>query len=269
MHFIYCYENKINGHKYIGQTNNLKIRYSAHKSQSYNLNSKDYNCLFHQKIRQYGLDNFDFYVLEEIDNEDTDYVDFREQFWIEKLNSWCRNGKGYNQNTGGTQFKKNIKTSDEEVKEIKELLKTTNLTFSQIAEKFNTYRECIARINTGRYGYDSSINYPIRITRQWREVPQEIKQKIADEIITTSIPLKTLAKKYQVSEHLINQINTGLSNLEGDYKYPLRKTNIRLTQEQEEIIFNKLKNGETIKKISEELGINRSTISKRKKKYKL
>lgn len=32
MHYIYCYKNKINGHKYIGQTNNLGVRYSAHKS---------------------------------------------------------------------------------------------------------------------------------------------------------------------------------------------------------------------------------------------
>ena len=74
MHYIYCYENKINHHKYVGQTNNLKVRYSAHESQSGNPNSKDYNCLFHKKIREYGLSNFDFYVLEEIDSDDGDYV---------------------------------------------------------------------------------------------------------------------------------------------------------------------------------------------------
>ena len=27
MHYIYCYRNKINGHKYVGQTNNLGVRY--------------------------------------------------------------------------------------------------------------------------------------------------------------------------------------------------------------------------------------------------
>lgn len=50
MNFIYCYENKLNHHKYVGQTNNLKVRYSAHKSQAFNPNSKDYNCLFHKKF---------------------------------------------------------------------------------------------------------------------------------------------------------------------------------------------------------------------------
>ena len=29
MNYIYCFENKINGHKYIGQTNDLKVRYNA------------------------------------------------------------------------------------------------------------------------------------------------------------------------------------------------------------------------------------------------
>ena len=123
MHYIYCYRNKINGHKYIGQTNNLGVRYSAHKSQAYNPNSKDYNCLFHQKIREYGLDNFDFYTLEEIDCEDSEFIDYREQFWIQEENSWCRNGKGYNQTSGGKQFKKNLSISDEQIVEIKSLLK--------------------------------------------------------------------------------------------------------------------------------------------------
>lgn len=269
MYFIYCYENKINGHKYIGQTNNLKTRYSAHKSQAYNNNSKDYNCLFHKKIREYGLDNFNFYVLEEIDKQDEDYVDFREQFWIEKLNSWCRYGEGYNENSGGKQFRKNISLTIEQSKKIKELLKNSDISFTQLAIDFNTYRECIARINTGRYDYDSSINYPIRITREWREIPQEIKEKIADEILTTTTPLKQIAKNYQVSEHLINQINTGLSNLSGDYVFPLRKTNIRLNQQQETYIFESLKNGKTIKEIANSLGIHRDTVAKRKKKYNL
>lgn len=115
MHYIYCYKNKINGHKYIGQTNNLGVRYAAHKSQAFNPNSKDYNCLFHQKIREYGLENFDFYVLEEIDSEDNEYIDYRECFWIQEENSWCRYGQGYNQNTGGSQFKKSLSISDEDI----------------------------------------------------------------------------------------------------------------------------------------------------------
>ena len=66
MYYIYCYTNKINQHKYVGQTNNLKRRYNEHLSASYNENSISYNSLFHQKIREYGIDNFDFEILETI-----------------------------------------------------------------------------------------------------------------------------------------------------------------------------------------------------------
>lgn len=223
MHYIYCFKNKINGHKYIGQTNNLGVRYSAHKSQAFNPNSKDYNCLFHQKIREYGLENFDYYVLEEIDTEDTDYIDYREQFWIQEENSWCRNGNGYNQNTGGTQFKKSLSISDETILEIKKLLKNSNMSITAIADKFSTYRECVSRINNGRYAFDSNTAYPIRVTREWHQISQDYKEDIANALLNTKMTQKEIAKKYNVSEHLVANINQGNSNLKGNYIYPLRK----------------------------------------------
>ena len=97
---------------------------------------------------------------------------------------------------------------------------------------------------------------------------QEVKQQIAEQIINTDIPLKDIAKKFQISEHLINQINNGLSNLQGDYKYPLRKTN-KITQDQEELIYNLLLKGLKIKDIAEQAGVSRDTVSRRKKHYKI
>lgn len=267
MNYIYCYENKINHHKYIGQTNNLKMRYSAHESQSQNPNSKDYNCLFHKKIRQYGLDNFDFYVIEEIDSSDQEYIDSREAFWIKTLNSWCRYGEGYNETTGGRQFRKNISLNDTEIKEIQELIKNTNIEFTKIAKQYDTYRDCISRINQGIYGFNENEIYPLRITRNWKEIPQNIKEQIAEEILNTKRPLKEIAKKYSVSTQLINQINNGQSNLQKNYKYPLRRTNQRVTEKQEQQIYDLLKEGHKIKDIAKMMGLNRDTIGKRKKKY--
>lgn len=268
MNYIYCYKNKINDHKYIGQTNNLSVRYSAHKSQAYNPNSKDYNCLFHKKIREYGLENFEFYVLEEIEDKDSDYVDYREQFWIEEFKTWCRYNTGYNQTTGGRQFKKAIALDEDSIVKIKELLKTTDSTLQDIANQFNTYRECISRINTGRYSFSSDEIYPLRVTRDWKQVPQEVKEEIADLLINTKITCKEIAQKYSISEHLISLINTGNSNLEGNYSYPLRKANQHLTKEQEDKILKMLKENKSITEIALEVGVNRSTVSRRKKKYK-
>ena len=268
MNFIYCYENKLNHHKYVGQTNNLKVRYSAHKSQAFNPNSKDYNCLFHKKIRQYGLENFDFYCLEEINSNDQEYIDSRESYWIKLLNSWCRYGEGYNETTGGKQFKKNLSISDEQLEEIKSLIKNSDLEFAQIAEKFNIYRDFISRINIGRYGFDEKETYPLRVTRDWREVPQEVKLQIAREILETSIPLQEIANRYKVSKHLVQQINSGESNLESDLVFPLRKTNKRLTSEQEDIILQGIINNEKTRVISEKAGVSMSAVQIRRKKYK-
>lgn len=72
--YIYSYINKINGHRYIGKTNNIERRKREHKSQAYNPDSKYYNALWPSKIRQYGYDNFDFEILEITDD----------QHWIER-----------------------------------------------------------------------------------------------------------------------------------------------------------------------------------------
>lgn len=268
MNYIYCYKNKINDHRYIGQTNNLSVRYSAHKSQAYNPNSKDYNCLFHKKIREYGLENFEFYVLEEIEDKDSDYIDYREQFWIEEFKTWCRYGTGYNQTTGGKQFKRAITLDEDSIVKIKELLKTTDSALQDIANQFNTYRECISRINTGRYFFSSNEVYPLRVTRDWKQVPQEVKEEIAGLLMNTKITYKEIAQKYSVSEHLINLINTGKSNLEGNYNYPLRKANQHLTKEQEDKILKMLKENKSNIEIALEVGVSRDTVSRRKKKYK-
>lgn len=51
MYYIYCYTNKINNYKYVGQTNNFKRRVREHRSSSFNEKSSSYNDLFHQKMR--------------------------------------------------------------------------------------------------------------------------------------------------------------------------------------------------------------------------
>lgn len=268
MKYIYCFENKINHHKYIGQTNNPTVRYTAHKNAAYNSNSKDYGCLFHQKIREYGIDNFDFYILEIIeDNQNNEHVDFREQFWIEQEKSWARYGQGYNQTTGGTQYKKSLPLSDTQLTAIRNELKNTEKTITEIANDFGTYRDCISYINKGIYGFCADEHYPLRVTREWREIPQEVKYEIALLLRDTEIPYKEIMQKYQVSEHFLCQLNNGQTNLNAEFTYPLRKKSTHLTPEQEQIIYDDLKEGKKIMDIARKTGISRSTISKRKKKY--
>ena len=101
MTYIYKFTNKINGHCYIGQTNNLQKRYNGHKSESFNEKASGYWLPFHCAIRKYGIENFDYEVLEEIaDEESQDFINEREKFFIAYYHS-LKDENGYNVTIGG------------------------------------------------------------------------------------------------------------------------------------------------------------------------
>ena len=97
---IYKYQNTLNGRCYIGQSINLEQRRSAHKSSAFNEKSRDYNSQFHQAIRKYGLEYFDYEILEEISPADFSHelLNELEIYYIKKYDSYHN---GYNATPGG------------------------------------------------------------------------------------------------------------------------------------------------------------------------
>ena len=91
---IYKYTNKINGKVYIGLSNNIQRRKHEHQSLA-NRGDKMY---IHQAIKKYGIENFDFEVIEVFEKEDRVLMGEREQYWIEYYNSYK---SGYNETPGG------------------------------------------------------------------------------------------------------------------------------------------------------------------------
>lgn len=94
---IYLYLNKINGKAYIGQSININKRYREHKNAAYNVNNKDYNLPIHRAIRKYGLDNFEFIILEECEQSE---LNSKEIYWIKQYDSYQ---SGYNATEGGNE----------------------------------------------------------------------------------------------------------------------------------------------------------------------
>src|SRR5574344_1314220 len=87
--FIYKYENKVNHKVYIGQTNDVRRRFSEHLyGHSYQ------TSLIERAIKKYGIENFEFEVLEE-----TDIPNERERYWIDHYHSY--KPYGYNICEGG------------------------------------------------------------------------------------------------------------------------------------------------------------------------
>lgn len=90
---IYKIQNLINGKIYIGQSVHIKARFSAHKSEARNGNTRPlYNA-----IRKYGVENFSFEVIEECSKEK---LNEREIYWIKKYDSFHN---GYNLTPGGSE----------------------------------------------------------------------------------------------------------------------------------------------------------------------
>lgn len=87
MSYIYCIENKINHKKYVGATNDFNTRVRYHKSFFKKLNSKLYNS-----IQRYGIDNFEFSILQQCDELELPKL---EKIYVEQMNSLFP--KGYNE----------------------------------------------------------------------------------------------------------------------------------------------------------------------------
>ena len=87
---IYKITNLINQKVYIGQSINIQQRWEEHKY--YSSNEK---TLLQKAFKKYGIDNFNFEVIEECDIKD---LDDKEIYWIKYYDSFKN---GYNLTEGG------------------------------------------------------------------------------------------------------------------------------------------------------------------------
>ena len=94
---IYKYENKINGHIYIGQSTNIEKRYQQHLYDS--KKRPELGTGIDVAINKYGIENFTFEIIELCDIKS---LDEKERYWIKKYDSF---NNGYNRTPGGSSLK--------------------------------------------------------------------------------------------------------------------------------------------------------------------
>lgn len=217
MYYIYCYTNNINGHKYVGQTSYPARRKSEHKYAAFTPSSEEYNLLFHKKLRQYGEENFSFEILEEIETNDLDLVDSREVYWIEKLSSHVKTGKGYNLTLGGQSLGRHKEITEEKVRLVVKLLDENQLTQKAIAEQVGLSQGTIININRGIGFQIPGVSYPVR----QNGISDDIKQGIAYLLTNTKKTRQQIADEMGVSLSTVKRIKSGEIKVEG-YSFPIR-----------------------------------------------
>lgn len=215
MGIVYCYTNKINSKKYIGQTLWEKQRYNQHK-----------NCcedsLFHRAVKKYGFDNFDYEILFESDKVED--LNQKEMEYIKVFNTLAPNG--YNIDAGGRNNYHGEPEKDSKIlmskakgvlteEEIR-MLRQEYLNHGHPVELYNKYfsdkissLQAFLNIWCGkRYGYIMPEVFELRTdkhTKLDKQKAHEIKELISKKELT----YREIGELYGVSRSTIADIQKG------------------------------------------------------------
>lgn len=216
---IYCFTNKKNGKKYIGQTINPEQRFNAHKSAVYNENNSEYNSPLHRAMRKYGFENFLYEILAK-DINNIELLNQLEINYIQQFN--CQIPNGYNIEPGG----KNCTKPQTLEHKKKEIWGQAKLTEEEVIELRKAYqqKESPTKIYNKKYKdrlqYSSFLNiwsgrrYALIMPEVFEKgrhtkLTAEIVHKIKQEYKISKMSYQKLADKYNVSKSTIADILSG------------------------------------------------------------
>lgn len=214
---IYIIENLLNHKKYVGQSNRPFRRFIEHK------NHKN-NFPIHNAIQKYDVDNFKLTILE----KNIENYNEREQYWINYYNTIVPNG--YNLTIGGEDAPirygiNNPSTthSYQEIKEIKDILKNTDMTFEEIAKLYHYNGiSSIGSINDGYIWFDEKEQYPLRKHKKAKKITIPKVLKIITILQNTNKTQEEIAKMFDVQRSVITAINLGIEYRQENISYPIR-----------------------------------------------
>lgn len=274
MNYIYKFTNKINGHCYIGQTNNLQKRYNGHKSESFNPKVSGYWLPLHCAIRKYGIDNFTYEVIEEIaDGESQDFINEREKYFIQYYHS-LKDENGYNVTLGGDgcprpplSYEEKLERSKlftgEEIKDIQKRL-INDEEYDDIEKIYapKLKRTFLVNINTGTNFYNPDFNYPLKKNAKSKFSQKEIRE-IKNRIKSGEV-YSSIQKDFNIkSAGFLSMINTGKYFYSDEDTYPLCNKGCR-KQDNEEwvngIIFDIINSNLSLSQIAGKWNKSYSTV---------
>ena len=253
MYYIYCYTNKVTNRKYVGQTNNIDRRKREHLSCANNELSSSYNDLFHKKLREYGIENFIFSILEEVETKED--ADTQEKYWIKQMQSLASQ-TGYNLTLGGqgnSYFTRIL--LDEEIQLLIIDIKK-GISYKILSEKYNISISYISMVNQGLCFKQKDEIYPLY---QYYKTDDDYQQLI-ELLLYSDLTLKEIAEKLNIGYSTVKKINSGALR-KGLYpNYPIRK--ITPQQVKANRIKEMLLQGASDREILLEVDVSKETIKR-------
>jgi hypothetical protein len=148
---IYKIENLLTHKPYIGQSIHIETRWQEHCRSSS-------DSVISRAIRKYGKENFSFEILEECEEEE---LNKKEEYYIQLYNSIIPNGYNVEEKVeGGRRYFLNY--SKDDFNNIVFDIKSSELSFSEIADKYSIDISMIYYINRGDYHTIVGETYPLR-----------------------------------------------------------------------------------------------------------
>lgn len=246
---IYMYRNIINNKVYIGMTNDTKARHKAHLRKM-----KTGNESIYQAFRKYGIDNFEYKVLENnLSREEANKLEIK---YIEKYNSYYN---GYNQTHGGENYNYIIVTEDMQNKIInmytkdklskREICNELKYSYRLINEVLNTYaKDEVINRRPNMAAYKAMSDDKIK----------EINEKFINQFYKKNVDI---ASEYNININTLNYIlNDGAKDKKKQIKNKVKSLKV---EKAKELAFE---TDLTIKEISEIVCLDRHSVSKELKK---
>ena len=135
MGYIYGIQNQINNKWYIGQS----IYYPKERWRQEIAGYSQHNMVISKAIQKYGIENFNFFLIEEVEN---DLLDEKEIFWIAEKDSYYH---GYNSTKGGkSHIGYRIPYEMEEIVEF--YVTHPRMSCRDVGKHFNIFHETVSSI---------------------------------------------------------------------------------------------------------------------------
>lgn len=220
--------------------------------------------IFHPNAKIKDIDTL-MNVYDLIKNTNITFEVIAKQFNISETQiSEINNGKCYRNNEFIYPLRPK-KYSDELVKQLTYSLKyELDKSLVDIAKEYKIDYSQLSEINNGKIYYRDYIDYPIRQSKEYKM--QQILPQIIEDLKNTHLQQKEIARKYNISQMTVSNINLGTHWHNDSLHYPIRintqnaKTST-LSPDLLNIIINEIKNSDlSMAAIGRKYDVNSRTI---------